>query len=236
MTSLVQQFGIDNLPTLRVLETIDQISVGLHGYDDNGPVRVSIRPNPNPKSDERGRRIIPGDRATLRTLADHKVIIYEYTRTKLITDGSKNSLVCNVHVIDRYKFEQLVVELDQRHSNHFTKLGHSLVVDDLIYYDIKTGEILINGLHKTLGKRNKELFDELFAASPNYAPRKRISTIARKYTKSPSAYTVSEAFTNLRKVCGVNAQIIELDSTGGRLNAFVYPLELQFPSANFSTE
>ena len=227
MTSLIEQLGIDKLPTLRVIETVDQISAGLHGYDDNGPVRVSIRPNPNPERDEDGKQIIPGDRATLRMLADHKVVTYEYTRTKLITDTSKKSLTCNVAVINRYLFERLLVEIDQRYSNRFTKLGHSPVVDDLIYYDIKTGEILINGLHKTLAKRNKELLDELFAAWPGYAPRKRMATIARKYTKSETAYTVSEAFTNLRKVCGVNSEIIGLDGNGGRLNAYVYPLESQ---------
>lgn len=229
MSSLRQQFGIDKVHPLKVLETIDQISAGLHDYGGNGPVRVSIKSDPT--FDKDGKRTIRPETEILRALKRSKLITYKHDSTRRVTDPSKKSLIYNVYVTDRYTFEQLVLELDQPYINIFTKLGRKLgrnpTVNNLIYYDIKTGDIFINGLYKTLDKQNKELFDQLFTASPDYAPRKKLTTIARKYSTSPSAYILSEAFTNLRKVCHVNAKVIILDNSGGKLNAHVHPLSSQ---------
>ena len=79
--------------------------------------------------------------------------------------------------------------------------------------------------------------DVLFAASPECVTRKKLLTIARsekKYADEPGKTVVSEAFTNLRKICGVNKDALTLNTiTGGRLNAFTYPLKAQLPPTNF---
>jgi hypothetical protein len=80
----------------------------------------------------------------------------------------------------------------------------------------------------------------LFTASPEYVARNKLITIARsenRYAHEPSKTVVTEAFTNLRKICGVNKSVISLNvNKGGRLNAFKYSISAQVPPPDFLTD
>lgn len=227
MDFIYQQIGLDNSHLQKVAnEILDRIREGLHSYKDNGPIYIELG--------ELGKHHFE---KTLELLKEHRIVINDYWRRGF----DENRAGCRVFVINRYKLELLSAELvwlarpeEEKGPDDNT----APYEDDLIYYDSKTGEIYINGLHKTLKKRNKALMDVLFTASPNYVPRKKLLAIARtgKYANQPAKLAVNEALTNLRKVCGVRAHTISLDSNGGKLNADTYPLSAQLPPKYFRTD
>ncbi len=110
--------------------------------------------------------------------------------------------------------------------------------DYVVYYDVNTGDMLFNGIHKRLRKTNKALFDALFLASPNYVDRRKLLSILGTTKKEKSSKIIlNEAVTNLRKVCGVKKHVIQLRSDGGRLrNVETHPLSAQTPPPSFLTD
>ena len=221
MDFIYRQIELENAPLQEVaVDLIDKIHDQLHGYTDNGPVRIGLHGG-----------IDSGFGAVLEMLQRHKIVPYDYQHNEY--DGSESY---NIAVINRYKFELLSAELiwlarpEQEKGPGDNTAPYE---DDLIYYDRDTGDILSNGTFKTLTGRNKKLFDALFIAAPEFAERKKLLKIALtgKYADEPPESVVSEAFTNLRKICGIKAHALELSRhEGGRLNALVYPLSAQLPS------
>jgi len=229
MDFIYQQIGLDDSQLQEVAnDVIDRIKNELHSYKDNGPFDVNL-----------GNLSEHGFEKILETLGEHEIILYDYWRNDY-ADNEDEQEGCRIFVTNRYKLELLSAELvwlarpEQEKGPDDNTAPYE---DDVIYYDTKTGEMFFNGLHKTLKKRNKALMDLLFTASPNYAPRNKLLAIARsgKYANQPTKLVVTEAFTNLRKVCGVKAHTISLDSNGSRLNAETYPLSAQLPPRYFRT-
>ncbi|MDB5184327.1 MAG: hypothetical protein JWN38_135 [Candidatus Saccharibacteria bacterium] len=227
MDFIYQQIGLDDrLLQVVANNVIEKVKDELHSYKDNGPLDIRFEHEDKPHFD-----------TIFRLLKEYEIILYRYW----LNDDEDEQMGCKVFVTNRYKLELLSAELvwlarpeEEKGSDDNT----APYEDDVLYYDTKTGEMFFSGLHKTLKKRNKALLDVLFTASPNYVPRKKLLTIARsgKYANQPAKLVVNEAFTNLRKVCGVKAHTISLDSNGGRLNAETFPLSAQLPPRYFKTD
>lgn len=187
----------------------------LYDYGDNGPINVG-KAGPSSKIHE-----------VLKLLARHEIVGYK----------SDSPNYYRVYILNRFKLERIRQEMIWKAEISKRRLGPPKT-PNIVYYDTESGELSCNGLRKRLTRRNKKLFTALFVASPDYASRHELMSLARmgKYANDPSMYVLSEAFTNLRKVCGVNADVIELNSNGGRLNASCHPLSAQLPPSDFLTD
>lgn len=229
MDFIYQQIGLHDSRLQEVAnDVIDKIRDELHSYKDNGPLYIKLE-------DHNRRDFV----MILDMLKEREILLHDFWRSDF-GDTEDEREGCRIFVTNRYKLELLSAELVWLSSPEEEKGPDDNTApyeDDTIYYDTKTGEMFFNGLHKTLKKRNKALMDVLFTASPNHVPRKKLLTIARsgKYANEPAKLVVTEAFTNLRKVCGVKSHSISLDSDGGRLNADAYPLSAQLPPRYFKT-
>lgn len=135
---------------------------------------------------------------------------------------SEADILYRVVVLNRYRLDQLVGELMWLET-YLEGVSSELPPprDDVALYERSTGNIMINGTRKTLKGINKKLFDALFIASPEYANRSALlKAIGSKNTgQASSKVALNEAFSNLRKACGVTSQTISLGRHGGRLNA-----------------
>lgn len=238
MDFIYQQIGLNVEGQSRVSAyfIVHQILVSLGGYGDNGPLDVA-GPRKLVAVPKFGRG--PEINIVLESLAKHNIILYKYEDSDYRDKPTELIRRYRVFVTNRYKLELLRAELKWL-GGRKDRSSEAPQVDNLVYYNTNTGEMFFNGLHKTLEKRNKKLLNVLFTASPDYVARKRLLTIAHsesKYASEPGKTVVTEAFTNLRKVCGVNRESISLSSNkGGRLNAFAYPLEAQLPPPDFLTD
>jgi len=220
MDFIYQQIGLED-PTLQeVAESIfEALHDQLHGYADNGPVNLHMANTAHTTLN-----------SILSLLQEQGILLYGDS-----DKSNKEPGRYTVAIINRYKFELLSAELiwlarpeQEKELNDNT----APYEDDLVYYDIATGDMLFNGMFKTLDGRNKKLFDALFIAAPKPVDRKTLLRIARtgKYAYEPPESVVSEAITNLRKICGVKARALPLSAGGGRrLNASTYPLSVQLP-------
>lgn len=235
-----QQIGlnIDGKSRVSAYYVINQILRKLRDYSDNGPIDMD-----NPHMGKLGVMMSTHERtqeihSMLEILANNKIILFVSSSTNQRGIPNEDLIRYSFFVTNRYKLELLRAELMWL-SKPEDKRDPIPSVDSLIYYDINSGEIFINGLHKTLKKRNKKLLDVLFTAAPEYVPRNKLLTIARsenRYANEPAKTVVTEAFTNLRKVCGVDKKVINLNSNkGGRLNALTYPLSAQSIPPDFLT-
>jgi hypothetical protein len=154
--------------------------------------------------------------------------VITYTRIQ----QRKSELLYNVRVINRYNLELLNVELhtlrtipDRLLVDRAIPLPH---VPNVTYYDLRSGEIIINGKVNTLRKTNKKLFDALFIAHPERASRNELlKIIGVTRTDKSRKIALNDAFSNLRSACGVKARIITLNDEGGRLNGRAYQLSIQ---------
>lgn len=240
MTSLIEQLGIDTLEPLKVAGVLDQITAGLHGYDDNGPVRVSILPSPRPVYDEQGNHITPSDRAVLHALDHHKIIVYKLDNTRRITDISKKTAtskkpqVYNVYVTNRHLLEQLVKEFDEPYIKRSPKPIATTPLENIIYYNPTTGDISINGTRSKIKHRtkykNRAVFGLLLRHSPRPTPRDELLktlklTSKTKYDDTERTYKLNHAIDNLRNALKVTKDIISLKADGVYLNAIVVQVE-----------
>jgi len=230
MSFIYEQIGLEDHAFQEVMEDlIDRVLNQLQAYTDNGPILLDLPYDQYFVFDQ-----------VLDLLQKHKILIYYVTRDEepLSYDPDKFT----VAVINRYKFEMLNAELiwlARPEEEKGPEDNTAPYVDDLVFYDTETGDMLFNGEFKTLKGRNKKLFDALYLAAPQPVDRKKLLRIARagKYTDEPEGSVVSEAITNLRKVCGVKAHAIPSTPGGGRvLTADVYPLTLQFPRHSIGFE
>lgn len=165
--------------------------------------------------------------------------IIHYSINKFMGKHSSFSVI----VTNTYKLQQLLVELDwlEYHpdSIHPYMEKEMPKIEDLAYYERSTGNIIINGKRKTLKNTNKKLFDALFIASPDFADRNQLlKVIGSKKREQSSKIALNEAFSNLRKACGVTSQTIGLGQEGGRLNANAFQLadEVDMYFSNFHSD
>lgn len=240
MNLLCEQIGLSTDSETRKANygLISRILLRLRGYSDNGPVRIDAPGRLPEELDPEGNQDYEVFLAALNTLAHHKIIAFKpvYLNRKRPSKDMYRDF--SIFVTNRYELERLKAELKWT-GEPTAERSHSPTTDNILYYDTNTGEMCFNGLHKRLVKRNKKLLDALFLASPNSVPRKKLLTIARsesKYAHEPSKTVITEAFTNLRKVCGVSgADAIKLAGDGW-LNAHIYPLKVQLPPPDFITD
>lgn len=241
MKFLYQQIGLDveGESATTILFMIRTIIKGLRDYSDNGPTSINgpgrLRTGIDAEEDPDYATFL----TTLNKLAEHRIILFKFSYPNY--KGHSRDIIkeISVFVTNRYKLELLMAELMWLLQNEETR-SNLPKIDNIIYYNTNTGEMFFNGIHKTLEKRNKKLFDALFLSSPNYVSRKRLLSIARsenKYVNRPKKTVVTEAITNLRKICGVKKEAISLNTNnGGRLISYVYPLEAQLPPPDFITD
>lgn len=240
MDLLCKQIGLNLEREARgtIYFMIRLILKGLRGYSDNGPVGINGPGRLRTGIDAEDEPEYTIFLEALNALAHHKIILFKFINMNYKGPNRVSVKEISVFVTNRYKLERLYAELKWLGEPE-DKRSNTPHVDNIIYYDISTGKMFFNGLHKTLTKRNKKLLDALFLASPNSVPRKKLLTIARsesKYAHEPSKTVVTEAFTNLRKVCGVSgADAIKL-AGDGKLNAHIYPLKSQLPPPDFITD
>jgi hypothetical protein len=224
MDFIYQQIGLED-DSLR--ETVSSLAYDilneLHGYADNHVVRMTSEAY----DDER----LSG---AVEILKQNGIILYQKSEYE-----DKPYSHYSIAVTNRYKLDMLLAELDWLEKPEEEKNDNTAPFSDyVVYYDVNTGDMLFNGVHKRLKKTNKALFDALFLAFPNYVDRRKLLSILGTTKKDKSSKIIlNEAITNLRKVCGVKRHVIQLRSEGGRLrNVEVHPLSAQAPPPSFLTD
>jgi hypothetical protein len=145
----------------------------------------------------------------------------EFLKSSGIIRYSEEEFLYRITVTNQYRLERLISELKWLElHNEGQRLEDWVQVENMAYYERSTGNVLINGTRKTLKGTNKKLFDALFIANPDLVSRTVLLRIVRsKKGEQSSKIALNEAFSNLRKVCGVTAKIISLSQDGGKLNA-----------------
>lgn len=235
MNLLHKQIGLDFFieSSSFVSTPIDQIAQEVRDYGYNGPFKISGPHLNQPRTSDNNLPSYDEYVSFLETLAEHEIICYKITQLP-INDPETNSsftlINAKVFITNRYKFDQLHLELMWSRSDSSYNSTIPSLPENLLYYDRNSGEMYFNGLHKFLKGRNKRLLDALFVASPNHVPRDELIAIAHseeKYADQPSKSAVSALFTNLRKVCGVSGQNIIQLRFDGKLNVHTYPLTAQ---------
>jgi len=209
MKPLHQQLGLDQISTPAVLETIDKISDGLHGYSDNGPVSIKFKKRLKPSAETEPHI------ATLRALDKHDIITYKFDKSESTagpSNFSKSLSVYNVSIKNRYKFEQLRTELSQVHDP-LTFIRSE--TPNLVYYDTATGEGTVNGKHVKFNKKSKQkaLFELLFAHAAEPVPRERVAAILRLGNSQTQSDRLNTAISNLCTKCGVKRDVITVDKS-----------------------
>jgi len=225
MDYIYQEIGLKD-DTLKI--TVNNLALEvlgeLHGYADNRSINISSE---SYDKHELSRAI--------KLLRQNKIILYK----ELNSPSIYNIFDYSIAITNRYKLELLSAELTwlERPEEEYDD-NTAPFADYVVYYDINTGEMLFNGVHKRLKKTNKALFDALFLASPNYVDRRKLLSILSTTKKDKSSKIIlNEAFTNLRKICGVKRRVIQLRGEGGRLqNVETYPLSTQTPPPSFLTD
>jgi len=222
MSLICEQMELDLHPWKMeaVEEFAEKILNNLRDYGDNGPVKINM------EHDYESENMYAA-----QVLKKHKVILYK--------DWSGNGLLgLRVAVINRYKLELIHSELMWLRKSEEEKEDTAPFADQVAYYDMSTGHILVNGVFKRLRKPYKLVFDELFVASPDFVSRKKLLSLLGAGRKDKSSkIVINEAISNLRRVCGVKKYTIQLRPIGARLrNIEVHPLSAQLPPPSFLTD
>lgn len=188
---------------------ITEIKNNLRSYDDFNPIQIPYNPSISVAEDMM--RL-----GSIRLLTDNKIIQWNPE------DSGEGDADYVVTVVNRYELEKLGLKAAGLSAKEIDEQ-----LPNLVYYNPLTGMGFINGnpIHlKPKSKRKaKELFDALFTAVPDSVPREKIASILRinsdaKINRTYVAQEMSLAFTNLRKRCHVNSDVIELN-VNGVLNA-----------------
>lgn len=203
---MCEQFGIlfimdDLTPHLRLL--VADILRRLHGYNDNFAIvdRFEARTTD-------GKQI--KENQDMRKYALEALIHME-----LITVEGQGRW--RIAIENRYALETLARELKVVNDT----------LPNLIFYDITTGNGLINGKPVSLKKLNKKLFDMLFTAPHNQVDRnaiwKALGNRVNIKANNIDSLVLNEKISNLRKACRTDASVIFIDKVV-TLNAeiFVY--------------
>ena len=210
---------VTNVGLKPTLDTIDQITNGLHGDGDCGPILVTAPERVRPEKGEHPDSSSP--LAVLRALRTQKIIVYKFDRSKRTSLRTRNPIY-KVFIKDRYRFDHFCFELERRGTSSSANLRIP-APKNIVFYNQATGDASVNGkvVHFKQSKRNstvrsKELFDLLFQSAPKPVARKEIAATLRLDPKDVETESdrMSLAFTNLRKRCGVSSDVIYLNKSG----------------------
>ena len=204
---------VKNVGWKATLEAIDQITNGLHGEGDCGPVLVMAPERAEPDPDEHPDK--SSLLAVLRALHTQKIIIFKLDRMKRAGQTSRRHIF-KVFIKDRYKFDLFCFQLETRGKSPSVNLRIP-TPNNIVFYNQVTGDASVNGnvVHFKKSKRNslvrpKELFDLLFEYAPNPVPRKKIAVTLKLDAMDIETESdrISLALTNLRKRCNVSSDVI----------------------------
>ena len=195
-----------------MLELLSDIRGKLRGYEDLSRITLNIRPNI--PAEEDFMRI-----ACVKLLSENKIVSWNPD------DKGNDYTDYELRIVNRYIFEKLFLKLS---GNSETEIESQL--PNLIYYNPATGKGFVNGKEIHLKKakigskvKPKEIFDLLYSSAPNAVPRKELTATLRLGSKSPDETDrLNEAFSNLRKRCGVTEKVISLQKSGS-LNGITVP-------------
>lgn len=243
MDLLCEQIGLstDFEAIKENLGIISRILLRLRGYSDNGPIRIDAPGRLPEEVDPEAKHDYELFLAALNTLSNHKIIAFkpEYLNRKW--PGKDMYRDFSIFVTNRYELERLKAELKwlvepkDRRSN----VPH---VYNLVFYNPLSGEGLVNGKYVRFKKskprsrvKSKELFDLLFASAPNPVPRERlIATLRLGKDTHDESDRITQAFSNIRRRCGVDKNVISLNDSGV-LNAITVPID-ELPHSFIFTE
>ncbi len=208
MMNIVHNIVVENPDLLkRVAEILLAVKSSI-GYDHHGTIGETI--------------VEQNDR--------EDIVALTWIRRCKIADIKANPTNNHARVLvsNHYRLDASLVEI-YKHTRYDWLKEYADIsnLPNVAVYDPNAGVGIINGkkidFRRKQDKRNKKLFDALFLAAEMGVDRDTLKKIikAKDMTNTQSAYYISEAFTKLRKICGVNKDVIELNDSG-RLRAKLY--------------
>lgn len=233
MDLLCEQIGLstDGETIKETHGLISRILLRLRGYSDNGPIRIEAPGRLPEELDPEANHDYEVFLATLNTLANHKIIVFkpEYLNRK--RPGTNMYRDFSIFVTNRYELERLKAELKWL-GEPKDKRSNTPHVDNLVFYNPLSGEGLVNGKYIRFKKskprskvKAKELFDLLFASAPNPVPREKlIATLRLGKNAHDESDRITQAFSNIRRRCGIDKNVISLNDSG-LLNAITVPID-----------
>lgn len=207
-----EDFGQAHAEIMR--DVVTEIHAKLRGYNDFSPLVINYNPMVSVAEDLL--RI-----GCVRQLADNQIIYWNPDETH---DEYTDYVIT---VVNRYRFEKLYLRLTGSTDKEISER-----LPNLVYYNPITGKGFVNGnpiyLKPSKPKNKvkaKEIFDLLFAYAPDPVPREKLTATLRLGKNAPDeSDRLSEAFSNLRRRCGVTDEVISLRKSGV-LNATVLPFD-----------
>lgn len=228
MDFIYHQIGFkDNDSTrVRVHYTIRQILLRLRNYTDNGPIPMYGPMRFIPIADsESGRKVTE----VLEVLEKNKILQFRHV-------NNSPALLFEIFVTNRYKLDLLLAEAKWL-GEPKEERSDAPKIDNLVFYDLKSGRGLVNGNAIYLRGRNKKLFKHLFVAAPDPVKKDLLlgaAMIGHKY--DDKKYAINDAFSALRSACKVDKSVISLSGDVGKLNAKAFPLSVQLFEDTFGTD
>ena len=133
------------------LDTIDQITNGLHGDGDCGPVLVTTPDRAYHLVDDQPKS---STQTVLLSLRAQKIIVYKFERSKRTGITSRHPIY-KVFIKDRYKFDRFCFELERRAVSSSANLKIP-APKNIVFYNQATGDASVNGnvVHFKKSKRN----------------------------------------------------------------------------------
>ncbi len=228
MNLLYHQVGFvyDDKTRVKVHYTVQQILWRLRNYSDNGPIPMGGPLRFIPAMDSKdGRKIME----ILEILAEHNILLFRHS-------DKSPALLFEIFVTNRYKLELLLAETKWLGKPE-DKRSDDPKIDNLVYYDLKSGRGLVNGNPVFLRGRSKKVFKALFNAAPNTVDKPSLKgPVMTGHKYDDTKYAMNDAFSALRKACKVDKSVIFLREDGGRLNAKTFPLSVQLFEEAFGKE
>lgn len=130
--------------------------------------------------------------------------------------GFPGTKTAQVTVYNRYRFECLLTDIYT--ATGYEELKKHAETDrspNIVVYDPASGVGFINGkkinFTRKQSKINKKLFDALFLAGSNAVTEAKLKSIVGMPGRNGTAVVleINSAITNLRKICGVDSQVIQ---------------------------
>ncbi|HSW37742.1 MAG TPA: hypothetical protein VLG37_05260 [Candidatus Saccharimonadales bacterium] len=219
-------FSDDDATRVNVHYTVRQMLWRLRNYTDNGPIPMDGPMRFIPVADsERGRKVME----VLEVLEKNKILLFRHV-------NKSPALLFEIFVTNRYKLDLLLAEAKWLGESK-EKRSNPPKIDNLVYYDSKSGRGLVNGNTVYLRGRNKKVFKHLFVSAPNPVSKDSLQgAVMIGHKSDDKKQAMNDAFSALRKACKVDKSVIYLREDGGRLNAKVFPLSVQLFEDAFGTE
>lgn len=228
MNLLYHQIGFsdDDKTRVQVHYTVRQILWRLRNYNDNGPIPMEGPLRFIPVADSKSGH---ETKVIIEALEKHNILLFRHV-------DKSPALLFEIFITNRYKLELLLAETKWLGEAE-DKRSEAPKIENLVYYDMKSGRGLVNGNPVYLRGRNKKVFKPLFELAPNPIDKQSLKgPVMTDHRDDNTKYAMNDAFSSLRKACKVDKTVIFLREDGGRLNAKVFPLSVQLFEEAFGVE